>query len=229
VTANPYPRRRLHSERVSRLRASHSYRWVLLMIVISFAFAATAPDSDWSRSVLVFIQSGTLVVALWTSGLTKYARGSLILVGVALALALLLVLTPTDTLLGIVGLFELVLTLSAAAIVAFGIIDQGEVNAQSVTGAICVYLLLGLMFTFVYGAVAALGSGPLFSSGTDGSLAIRLYFSYVTLATVGYGDYTANSNFGHMLSIIEALLGQLYLVTVVALLVARMRPRRETE
>jgi hypothetical protein len=222
-------RRRLHSERVSRLRASHSYRWVLLMIVVVFAFMATAPDTEWARSVIVFSQSATLVIALWTSGLTKYAKASLSIVGVASALAVLLVLRPGNTLTGIVGIFELVLTLGIAAIVAFGIVDQGEINEQSVTGAICVYLLLGLMFTFFYGAVATLDSAPFFTSGTDGTVAIRLYFSYVTLSTVGYGDYAAASNFGHLLAIIEALSGQLYLVTVVAVLVARMKPRSKGE
>ncbi len=53
---------------------------------------------------------------------------------------------------------------------------------------------------------------------------LRLYYSYITLTTVGYGDYTLVSNLGHMLAIIEALAGQLYLVTVVALLVSRIRP-----
>jgi hypothetical protein len=214
---------------VSRLRASHSYRYVLLMIIVVFAFMATAPDTDWARIVIVLLQSATLVVALWTSGLVKYARGSLGIVGVAIALAILLVIRPSDTLTGIVGIFELVLTLAIAAIVAFGIVDQGEINEQSVTGAICVYLLLGLMFTFFYGAVAALDSAPFFTSGTDGNVPLRLYFSYVTLSTVGYGDYTASTNLGHMLAIIEALTGQLYLVTVVAVLVARMKPRSKGE
>lgn len=221
-------RRRLHSERVGRLRASHSYRYVLLAIVIVFAFAATAPDTDWARSLIVFLQSATLVVALWTSGLTKYTRASLIVVGVASGLAVLLALRPTDTLTGIVGIFELVLTLSIAAIVAFGIIDQGEINAQSVTGAICVYLLLGLMFTFFYGAIAALDSAPFFTQGTDGTFAIRLYYSYITLTTVGYGDYTPATNIGHLLAMVEALSGQLYLVTVVAVLVSRLKPGRQS-
>jgi hypothetical protein len=50
----------------------------------------------------------------------------------------------------------------------------------------------------------------------------------VTLATVGYGDYTAATNLGHMLSVLEALMGQLYLVTVIAVLVSRMhfQPRK---
>ena len=107
-------------------------------------------------------------------------------------------------------------------VIGVGMIDQGEVNRQSVIGAICVYILLGIFFTFVYGAVAALQSGDFFAQGTDGTTAIRLYFSYVTLATVGYGDYTAAGDLGRILAVTEALLGQLYLVTVVALLVSHL-------
>ncbi len=62
------------------------------------------------------------------------------------------------------------------------------------------YVLIGILFTFVYGAAAALGSGPFFAQGTDGTTSLRLYFSYVTLATLGYGDYTPAGNFGHTVS-----------------------------
>jgi hypothetical protein len=82
---------------------------------------------------------------------------------------------------------------------------------------------------FVYGAVATLGDGSFFLQGTDGTRALRTYFSYVTLATLGYGDYTPAGNLGHALAVVEALLGQLYLVTVVALLVARLRPARDLD
>jgi ion channel len=70
-----------------------------------------------------------------------------------------------------------------------------------------------------------IGSPDFFAQGTDGSRALRLYFSYVTLATLGYGDYTPATNLGHMLAVSEALIGQLYLVTVVAVLVTRLRIR----
>jgi hypothetical protein len=52
-----------------------------------------------------------------------------------------------------------------------------------------------------------------------------LYFSFTTLTTVGFGDLTAGSDAGRMLAVMEALLGQLYLVTVVAFIVATRRPR----
>jgi len=58
--------------------------------------------------------------------------------------------------------------------------------------------------------------------GTDGTRAVRLYFSFVTLATLGYGDYSPTGDVGHMLAVLEALIGQLYLVTVVAIVVTRI-------
>jgi hypothetical protein len=118
------------------------------------------------------------------------------------------------------------MTLAIAVVIALSVIEKGEITRQSITGAICIYLLLGMIFVFIYSACAELGNGPFFAQGTDGTRAVRLYFSYVTLATVGYGDYTPAGNLGHVLAVIEALTGQLYLVTVVALLVARMRPAR---
>jgi hypothetical protein len=112
------------------------------------------------------------------------------------------------------------------AVIALGVIDQGEINRQSLTGAVCIYLLLGFMFMFVYGAIAAFDSDPFFAQGGDGTPSIRLYFSYVTLATLGYGDYTAAESLGRSVSVVEALCGQLYLVTVVALMVGHYGQRR---
>jgi hypothetical protein len=126
------------------------------------------------------------------------------------------------------SLVSALLTITIVVVIALSVVTKREVDRQAITGAICVYLLLGMVFVFVYGAVSSLGSGAFFSqAGTgDGTRALRVYFSYVTLATLGYGDYTPAGNLGHALAVVEALLGQLYLVTVVALLVARMHTQR---
>ena len=121
-----------------------------------------------------------------------------------------------------IWIVNVVLVAATVLAIGVGIFDQGQVNQQSITGAICVYVLIGILFTFAYGAAAALGSGPFFAQGTDGTTSLRLYFSYVTLATLGYGDYTAAGTFGHTVSVFEALFGQVYLVTVVALLVGNL-------
>lgn len=221
------PGRRL-GWRVARHRASRSFGTVLLLIVVSFVFAASAPDADWTASVLVLLQSLTLVAALWTSGLAR--ADSWISIGVlalAIGSAAIALAVGGSTLIGIVLIFSGALSIGVVVVLGRSITVAHEVNAQSVLGAICIYVLLGMIFLFLYGAVAMLDTGSFFAQGTDGTRALRLYFSYVTLATLGYGDYTPATNLGHMLAVSEALIGQLYLVTVVAVLVTRLRIRRD--
>jgi hypothetical protein len=226
VKARARRRRRVRSH-LARRRASHSYGYVLLAIGVTFIFAATAPDGAWSTSTLVLLESGTMIVALWTSGLARAGSWlNIAFLGLAIGLATADLIWGGDVLTGLLGIVSASLAFGIVAVIAGSVVIQGEVNAQSVTGAVCVYLLLGIIFMFVYGVAAVLGDNPFFAQGTDGTRSLRLYFSYVTLATLGYGDYTPKSDFGHTLAIVEALIGQLYLVTVVALLVARLRPAR---
>jgi voltage-gated potassium channel len=214
--------------RMARRRASHSYGIVLLLIVASFLFTATGPDEGtWGQGVLVLLQSATLVAALWTSGLGRAAvLPSVLLAGLGVAVASVQIVRGGDGLTGAAGILNALLVVAIAVVIAVGVFDQQTVNEQSILGAICIYVLIGMMFTFAYGAVAVLGSGDLFAQGTDGTPSLRLYFSYVTLATLGYGDYTPVGDLGHTLAIIEALLGQLYLVTVVAVIVGRLHSER---
>ena len=214
--------------RVSRLRASHSYGMVLLLILAVFVFTSVASNSDWADSTLLLLQCATLVAALYTSGVARADSPlSVGLLAVSVTCAVLLEAFGGTGLEALVGILSGVLTVATILTVALGIVDQGEANVQAVTGAICVYVLIGLLFVFVYGVLAVLGSGDFFAQGTDGTRSLRLYFSFVTLATLGYGDYTAAGELGRTLAIVEALFGQLYLVTVIAVLVSRMR-RKET-
>jgi hypothetical protein len=214
--------------RASRLRASHSYGLVLALIVASFLFALLAPDESWTVSVLLLAYAAILAAALWTSGMTGVDyRSRTVLVAIAAGVAVAQLITGGTRLYGIVAILTGVLIGAAILVIGVGVTDQRGVNAQSVRGAICVYLLIGLMFVFVYGAVAALGHEPFFAGGSDGDRGLRVYFSFVTLATLGYGDYTPGTDFGRSLAIIEALVGQLYLVTVVALLMSRIGMRQQ--
>jgi hypothetical protein len=212
--------------RVARVRASHSYGVVLALIVVEFVFMSVAPNSPWADSTLVLLQSATLVTALYTSGLARAdSTMSLTLVTLAAASAVALLIFGGNAFTALVGIVSGLLTIATIATVALGVVDQGQANVQAVTGAICVYVLIGIMFVFLYGVLAALGSGPFFAQGTDGTRSLRLYFSFVTLATLGYGDYTAAGELGRTIAVVEALIGQLYLVTVIAVLVSRMQRR----
>lgn len=212
--------------RVARLRAAHSYGLVLGLIVVVFVFTSVAPDSSWADSTLVLLQSLTLVTALWTSGVAQAdSKISIGLIALATTSAVLLLVFGGTFFEAVVLVLAGLLTLATILTVALGIVDQGEANVKAVSGAVCVYVLIGLLFVFLYGVIAVVSSDDFFAQGTDGNRSLRLYFSFVTLATLGYGDYTPAHELGRTLAIVEALFGQLYLVTVIAVLVSRMRGR----
>jgi ion channel len=213
--------------RLARLRSSHSYWAVLGAVVVGFLFTAVAPNERWATSLLALTWSATLLLALWTAGWgVAEARPAFGLAAVGIAAATANLIWSGKAIQAAVSILLGLLVIGIAVVIARGAIEQGEVNPRSVAGALSVYLLIGLVFVFVYGVVATVGSGPFFAQGTDGTRSIRLYFSFVTLATLGYGDYTPAANAGRTLAVIEALLGQLYLVTVVAVVVTRLGQRR---
>ncbi len=224
---SPEPGGAQRSHILRRLQASRSYGFVLVLVLCTYSFVAAAPDADWARAVVVLLQAVTLAVAFWTSGIAgriDAVAGLLVLVGVAAAVGQLA--TDSSNATGLLGLLDVLLIGATGVVIALGVRDQPGVNVQSVLGALCFYLLIGLLYTFTYGAVAALESGPFFAQGTEGTPALRLYFSAVTMSTVGYGDYSAATDLGRTLAASEALLGQVYLVTVVAVVVSRLRPTR---
>jgi hypothetical protein len=105
------------------------------------------------------------------------------------------------------------------------------ITGQSVLAAICIYLLLGLGYSAVYGVIGALDPVGLFGpTSLAQNNIVRIYYSFITLCTVGYGDFVPYANFTRMVAVTEALVGQVYLVTIVALLVSQVgheRPRRD--
>jgi len=206
--------------------SKHSYWAVLVAILVTFFFVGLVPDSAWSNSVLILLLTGTLVLALRTSGWrVTQSRTVFVLVVVGLTATVANLVWSGEAILAVLGILMGLLTLALGVVVALGAIEQGVVNTKSVAGAICVYILIGMVFLYLYGVMATLGHGPFFAQGTDGTRPVRLYFSYVTLATLGYGDYTPAGNGGHVFAVFEALLGQLYLVTVVAVVVSRLSGR----
>jgi hypothetical protein len=102
-----------------------------------------------------------------------------------------------------------------------------EVRLEAVSGVLSLYVLLGLLFAFLFGAIDRLGGAPFFEDGQSATAAHCLYFSFTTLTTVGYGDFVARTNLGHTLCVFEMLIGQIYLVTVVSLIVSNLRRPRE--
>jgi hypothetical protein len=224
----PAPAHTARLQRIERMRATHSYWAVLGAIFFLFFLAALLPDTPWASSIIALIQCATLLVAIWTAGWELTERTvPFALATAAGAAAIVNIVWQGKALTAALGLLAGVLTVTIAVVIAEGAVRQNKVNSRSVAGAICVYMLFGMLFMWLYSVLAALGKAPFFAQGTDGTRSVRLYFSYTTLATLGYGDYTPAGNLGRALAVLEALIGQLYLVTVVAVIVTRLRPGRK--
>jgi drug/metabolite transporter (DMT)-like permease len=109
--------------------------------------------------------------------------------------------------------------------------EEQAVTIRTMFGVLCIYLLIGMLFSFVFSAIDRFGPGHFFVDPHQFShnQSDFLYFSFTTITTTGYGDFVAATNLGRSMAIAEALTGQIYLVTVVALIVGNLRPRRRAD
>ena len=228
----PDSARHLNLPLISRLEASHSYAVLLAVIVTSLAFQSAAPDARWSRMVIVALQALTLLLALWTSRTPErdFRWGLVAAAGALVATGFLATQNNPKLHNGGVLLVGALVVVIVPAVIAHGVFhgirERGRVTLQTAFGALCIYLLIGMLFAFSFGAVAVLQYGPLFSNGTEGDLQSHLYFSFITITTTGYGDLSPAGDLARSLSILEALIGQLYLVTVVAVIVGNLGRER---
>ena len=206
-------------------------RYVLsgALILVSIGVFAFAGDGPVGRTIMVALQGITLLEILHTS---RARPRTIRIVAVLTLLAVLGVLWSAsfDGKIAHAAPFLVAasLALGAPFVILRRLVQQAEIDFRTVAGALCIYLLAGLFCALVYGTMNALQKPFFVQPGTGGS-ADFVYYSFVTLTTVGYGDLTSRTNLGHISSIFESLFGQLYLVSVVALLVAnlgRPRPRR---
>ncbi len=214
-------------------RLRERYGLLLGAIILTFAVQGIATPSAGEQIVVCALLGVTLLLALRaTNTRPRIMRPAAVFVVLALVASVAQALNGEIDGAATRAANALLVALAPPAIVVGILRDlraQQTVTLQAVLGVLCVYLLIGMFFGFVYGTLGRVGAGPFFAGGQQSSVASCLYFSFTTLSTVGYGDLTARTNLGHTLSVSEALLGQIYLVTVVSLLVANLgRTRRSS-
>ncbi len=213
----------------SRLQERLSgYRFgvVLLLLLVTFIFLASGPTGNWAALVAVVLQGATLLAALSAAEAHRALwRIALVVILVTLASAVVGVIVGVSNVTGLLFLLSLFLVAGAPIVIVRALVRRRMIDYRTVMGALCVYVLLGMLWSFAFGAVGELGSVHFFAQQHSATVADYLYFSFVTLTTVGYGDLTAATGLGRALAVLEALLGQIYLVTVVALLVSNISHR----
>jgi Ion channel len=200
----------------------YRFGYVLLLLLVTFVFMAAAPTGDWVRPTTVLLEGLTLIAALSASRVhLLIIRIAIVVAGVGFIGSLATMGTAINTG-GAVAVLDLLLVGAAPIAIGWSIFKRGFIDLHTVLGAICIYVLLGMIWAFAFTAISDISSEPFFAQKASDSTADFLYFSYVTLTTVGYGDLTAAGGLGRAVAVLEALIGQVYLVTVVALLVSNL-------
>jgi len=211
----------------SKGEASFRYGAVLAIVLVFVLLEVLSPDAHWSRAAGVGLASAALSVAIATSRERAEVRRArtLLFGGIAFLVVIAIwVGLVSDAITFIVG------TLVVAAIpVALGggvlrLMNDEGVTVQAVAGALAIYLVIGMLFASAIGFVGVVDS-PYFTQGhvDNGDV---VYYSFTVMTTTGFGDFTAAQPLGHALAVLEMLTGQIYLVTVIGILIGNFVGRR---
>lgn len=222
--ARARPQEPARSGQREQARIRDRFGVVLCLLIVTVFFSVSAPNEPWAWLASTVALSVNLMVAMVASGAgRRVVRTGLVLAAISVvASAGAVVALGAEVIRTHLAITSFLLTLLTMGALIRRVMQRAEINIVTVLAALCFYVLLGLTFAFVYEAVGELGSRPFFASHEDGTRSDYVYFSFVTMAAVGYGDLAAQGGLGRALAVTEALLGQMYLVTAVAALVGSL-------
>jgi hypothetical protein len=193
------------------VRASDSYGLLLALLLVDYVLLSLIQNRRWSD-----------LVAMHTSRAHIHAIRLARLAGVlVVVLGIVSAFTGQNLLSGAIGFLFAVLLAVSVYVILRRVLGHERVGMETIMGALCVYIIIGLMFTFLFIAIARVSTQPFLAQPPrNHSPSDYLYLSFVTLTTVGFGDLTPASKLARSVVVLEALMGQVFLVTLVARLVA---------
>jgi hypothetical protein len=198
-----------------------SYASLLVLLLANFFVIELVEDARWGAVASILLAVAALIVAISD----PEAGESLetwhwVLIAVCVALAPIVLLVTSSSLLGVAYLVPVGLLVSATLPVTLSrIAHHKTVTWETILGATCAYILFGLLFAFVYLALGELRDAAFFAQPGPHEESEYLYFSFVALTTLGFGDLSPAVGLPQALTVLEALLGSVFLVTLVARLV----------
>jgi hypothetical protein len=193
-------------------------RFGLLLVLLVGSFVALgSAESTWARLVAELLQVAALIVAFLSTGLLRNHRWLGLFAGVGV-IAIVLTGATDDVTAGIGAIASAVVLTALLVAVLDRVLRHRRVSIQTLYGAVCAYFLIGLIFSSVYAVLDAFGRAPVFGETVSNS--VYSYFSFTTLTTVGFGDYTAQTSLARRLVAIEAVTGQVFIATTLARLVS---------
>ncbi|HXB65781.1 MAG TPA: potassium channel family protein [Solirubrobacteraceae bacterium] len=212
--------------------ARHRYGVVLGLTILAVLFSILAPETPVGRAVAILLQGLVLLSVIVTARDTRATRGTAgaLTIAAIVALAVLVGVELVPRWVGAAG--TAIAVLAVLVVLTRGVarlVRERGVTVQAVAGALTTYLLIGLEFALVVRVAVGLSTQQYFAQVSNAAVtqSQEIYFSFTTLTTTGYGDLSPAVSAGRALSVLEMLVGQIYLVTVIGLLVGNLRRSSE--
>jgi voltage-gated potassium channel len=196
---------------------------VILLLASAFVSSTRLGEGHLLLQSLIF---ATELVAYFSLNLSKQWRGFVVVMLVLLAVSTLLRYFTTWTIEPLIGLgLSLIFYCGVTYVAARQALFSGDIELNTIVGAVAVYLLLGLIWTLLY--LIALEFWPAGIKGIEyqnwhDNFGKTNYFSYVTLSTLGYGDISPATPVTRTLAFLEAITGTFYMAVVVASMIGRV-------
>jgi len=202
------------------VRILDSYASLLVLLLANLFLLELVDDPRWGAIGSTLLSAAALVVAISDPEAGHHVHKShWILIGVCVALAPLVLVINSARIVGLTYLLPVALLVTATLPITLNrILHHRRVTSETILGALCVYVLIGLLYAFLYLAVADFRD-TFFAQPGAHEQSEYLYFSFVTLTTLGFGDLSPAPGLPQALTVSEALLGNIFLVTLVARLV----------
>jgi voltage-gated potassium channel Kch len=222
---------KMHRPHIPR-RFSYGATCALTLALVAWIIAGPVDGDTWYLAITTLLGGLILTTTVRTAREAGLRRG-VPLIGVALAAVATGGIASSTTSTPEIPAASILLLVGTY--VPFTIIKElnarREVSVQLMFGAITIYLLIGLVSSMLLVLTVTIQDAPtLLIDGvpSDGDFRTQVYFSYVTLATVGYGDVTPLSGASRAIALLTALVGQLFLVSAVALTVGMLSSIRSS-
>jgi Ion channel len=211
-----------------RTREPDRFGILLCLIVVTLFGTVVGGSSVVGTAVSATLAAAVLLFALSASAApARIRRTTTIVAPLLVVVAVIPGIASSDAADITIPAVLALLVLGSVAAVGRRLQSHPVVTGATILGAVCLYLLLGLLFASIY-AIAG-GAGRVFVQQATSRPVDDVYFSFITLATVGYGDLTPSGDLIRIVAAVEALVGQLYLVTVIAVLVGNVGAERRRD
>ncbi|HEX5415951.1 MAG TPA: hypothetical protein VFZ25_09820, partial [Chloroflexota bacterium] len=169
-------------------QVSDAFGLVFFLVLLTYVLASLLSNRGWSAVVLTVATSATSVIALTSShARAGLVRAAIWLSGLTIALAIAGAAFGGSTWLNLASVIQVCLLAVAMLSVLRRVVTAPEVGFRTILGAVSVYTVLGILFTFLYGAIDRMQGGAFFEGVPHPQGSDFLFFSYTTLTTTGYG------------------------------------------